>query len=197
MLATCCSYAPIPAGKAGSKIMERADIIVYFDQIPEEGLERHVRFSRDDLGQLKLSVALEGVLDARVKLHRIGRRVLLKGTLAGSMDLECSRCLGRFSFPFAGAFETYLEVAPSRESEEEKELSRDDLDVQPLRGGAVDLGEIIAEQVHLVVPYKALCSESCRGMCSQCGADLNANDCSCSESGTDPRWDALRDLKVR
>lgn len=177
--------------------MENSDFIIYFDQIPDEGLERQIQISPADPGRLELSVTLAGPLDAQVKLNRLGRRVLITGTVAGTVNLECSRCLGMFPFPFTGPFETYLETVASGASEAEKELSKDDLDVQPLREGAVNLDEIIAEQVHLAVPYKALCDESCKGMCSKCGVDRNADDCSCSKTEADPRWDALRDLKVR
>jgi uncharacterized protein len=177
--------------------MERSDFVVFFDQIPEEGISRRLAVSGEDLGLFDLSVSLGGTLEAEVNLMRLGRRILIRGSVAGTMDLECSRCLGTFPFPFDAAFETYLETAGKGKAEAEKELSREDLDVQSLRDGSVDLRDIIAEQVHLAVPYKALCGEACRGLCSRCGVDLNSGDCSCEEAGSDPRWDALRGLKVR
>ena len=177
--------------------MENSDFIVFFDQIPEGGISRRVAVSGEDLRLLDLSVSLAGTLESEVNLRRLGRRVLIRGSVAGTMDLECSRCLDTFPFPFNTAFETYLETAVERRTEAEKELAREDLDVQSLRDGSVDLRDIIAEQVHLAVPYKALCGEECRGLCSRCGVDLNGGDCSCEEAGSDPRWDALRDLKVR
>jgi uncharacterized protein len=196
MLATCCYFTQYSKEKTGANNMERSDFIIYFDQVPEGGAERHIELSQVDLELLDLSVSLRGALYAKAVLTRLGRRVLVRGRVTGEMNLECSRCLTMFPYPFSVPVETYFEATPPRASEEEKELTKEDLDVQPLREGAVDLAEIIAEQVHLAVPYRAVCSENCKGMCSRCGVNLNDGECTCGETGTDPRWDALKDLKV-
>ena len=43
----------------------------------------------------------------------------------------------------------------------------------------------------LVAPAFVLCREDCKGLCANCGADLNAGACACPPA-TDSRWDALR-----
>ena len=57
----------------------------------------------------------------------------------------------------------------------------------------LDLDELIGEDIFLAMPYRFLCKEDCKGLCPQCGQDLNAGPCSCKKA-TDPRWDALKDL---
>jgi len=56
---------------------------------------------------------------------------------------------------------------------------------------------ILIEQLQLNVPMKPLCRADCRGLCPDCGADLNAGACSCAETRADPRWGSLAALKSR
>jgi uncharacterized protein len=40
-----------------------------------------------------------------------------------------------------------------------------------------------------------LCGEGCRGLCPECGANLNEGDCHCSDEQVDSHWSALKELK--
>lgn len=62
-----------------------------------------------------------------------------------------------------------------------------------LENAVLDLNGFIAEEIQLFLPYKMLCSEDCKGICSKCGKNLNSGKCDC-EKETDPRWDALSQL---
>ncbi|HHU84888.1 MAG TPA: DUF177 domain-containing protein [Clostridiales bacterium] len=59
--------------------------------------------------------------------------------------------------------------------------------------GNLDLDELIREDIILNLPYLFLCKEDCKGLCVQCGANLNDGECKC-KSPTDPRLSALLDL---
>ena len=56
-----------------------------------------------------------------------------------------------------------------------------------------DLDALISEDLFLAMPPRYLCRPDCRGLCPQCGADLNLGNCGCARQ-TDPRWDALKSL---
>jgi uncharacterized protein len=60
----------------------------------------------------------------------------------------------------------------------------------------LDAGTLVWEQFVLALPFKPLCSETCKGLCPTCGADLNEGPCGCDEGGLDPRLAALRTLKL-
>jgi uncharacterized protein len=47
----------------------------------------------------------------------------------------------------------------------------------------------------LAVPIKTVCGDACKGLCPQCGKNLNHGDCQCEPVAEDPRWDALKGLK--
>jgi uncharacterized protein len=58
----------------------------------------------------------------------------------------------------------------------------------------IDLGQLMSEQFHLVLPMKPLCRETCRGLCPQCGTNLNAGSCECRTTWEDPRLAPLKAL---
>jgi uncharacterized protein len=41
---------------------------------------------------------------------------------------------------------------------------------------------------------KPLCAEACRGLCPECGTNLNSVTCSCRHEWVDPRLAALKGL---
>ena len=66
--------------------------------------------------------------------------------------------------------------------------------------GSLDLDAEIAEEIMLAFPTQMLCRDDCRGVCPDCGANLNRTGCGCEEkrkSEIDPRWQALAALLDR
>jgi uncharacterized protein len=116
----------------------------------------------------------------------------------------CARCLVQFDRSVSGRFSLLL-VAPvvgeeDEEAPEEAPAGSDDRDEDAEEvfrldeRGAVDLEQVLREQLDLALPLRALCSEECRGLCAGCGADLNHETCRC-EPEVDERWAALEQLK--
>ena len=60
----------------------------------------------------------------------------------------------------------------------------------------VDIDGIAREALVLALPAQVLCSDMCRGLCPQCGRDLNQGTCKCGEHASDERWNKLKDLKL-
>ena len=46
---------------------------------------------------------------------------------------------------------------------------------------------MLREQFQLALPMSRLCAQSCRGLCPECGANLNCTECGCQ-----PKWEAPR-----
>lgn len=57
----------------------------------------------------------------------------------------------------------------------------------------LDLEELVNEEVSLSLPTKILCSKDCKGLCPQCGANLNVSKCDCKKD-VDPRLETLLQL---
>jgi uncharacterized protein len=77
------------------------------------------------------------------------------------------------------------------------ELSSDEMDVGYYSDDEIDIKDIVREQMLLVVPIKQLCSSDCKGLCPDCGKDLNTGSCGCRDVKVDPRFSKLSELKER
>ena len=136
------------------------------------------------------------VADARVwgRATRKRDEVHVRGQIQTSVELRCDRCLAPAPVPVNVEFAALFGQA-AEASAEAKELQGEDLDFSVYEGDAIDLDEIVREQILLALPTRQLCREECKGLCQTCRADLNTQTCECQPGDTDPRWAALKELK--
>lgn len=71
-----------------------------------------------------------------------------------------------------------------------------DLDITYLSHDSIDLADVLKEQLQLQIPFQPLCKESCKGICSQCGTDLNQGRCACAKIEKRRPFSVLRDFKI-
>ncbi|MGH9943634.1 MAG: YceD family protein [Pyrinomonadaceae bacterium] len=127
---------------------------------------------------------------------RTGEEVRLQGSISTNLDIACDRCLKPASFPLQAPFDVaYVSDAAALEKSEATELLDEELALSVYEGDSVDLDELAREQILLALPVRTLCREDCKGLCPNCGADLNAGPCACPPKAVDPRWGALAALK--
>src|SRR5207253_956869 len=89
------------------------------------------------------------------------------------------------------------EGLPLSYSEEAAELDLAVPGARFLQPIAVDLDDLVRQEVILAVPFSPQCRADCQGLCPQCGQDLNVGTCACA-TPPDPRWAVLREyLKGR
>lgn len=115
--------------------------------------------------------------------------VVVRLRLQGVLKQECRRCLEPVSVSIDEDVD--LVFAPVDEGEESAEDQ-----VRPLPSGMVDLdlNGPIREEIILSQSLLVLCRADCRGLCPQCGSNLNEDRCQCTTEEEDPRWDVLRAL---
>ena len=63
-------------------------------------------------------------------------------------------------------------------------------------GKTINLATIVREQVLLALPMSVVCKEDCRGLCPICGQDQNQSACDCERHVPDPRFAALKNIKL-
>jgi uncharacterized protein len=132
-------------------------------------------------------------VDLQLTIHKDQARFRLVGTVSTILELTCSRCLEPFSFPVGSSFD--LRYLPQSENVgDEREVKDDEFSESFYRDDAIDLGQLIEEQFYLVLPMKPLCSVDCKGLCSNCGTNLNVASCDCQVRWEDPRLAALKAL---
>lgn len=129
------------------------------------------------------------------RLSRSGHEVRLQGTITARAEVDCDRCLKALSVPVATDFDLTYVPASDYYSGEAAELQEEDLALSVFDGEAIDLDELVREQVLLAMPPRMLCTEECKGLCPVCGEDRNAQECSCETREIDPRWAGLASLR--
>ena len=112
--------------------------------------------------------------------------LVMQGSIATTIHGICDRCASEFhrkvEFPIDVVLVTKLE---SEENEDEW--------VFPLEGDSADLDDIVRTVFVLSLDSKLLCKEDCKGLCPQCGKNLNDGPCNCRKE-LDPRFAALKQL---
>jgi uncharacterized protein len=159
----------------------------------DEGLNlRHV-YPEGEPGLGEEDTRLVGSPELNLQATRAGQRVRLVGNLAATVGFDCDRCLKPLEAAIDQSFD--LLYVPPLGIGEEKELGDDDLSTSFYQGEAIEVDDLVREQVALALPMARLCSEDCRGLCPECRANLNRESCSCVVKEVDPRWAALERLK--
>jgi uncharacterized protein len=170
-------------------------MLIEVSQIPPDGLEIALPTGELDLGDP--AGLWDGPASVRAAMHvdRSGRGVVIRGTFDGDVALICSRCVEPFRFRTEDRFDLYCEVELGARPGEERELDEDDLDVTYLEEGRINTDHLLRENILLSLPVQPLCREDCRGLCPQCGANLNLGSCGCPTPREDPRLRVLGKLK--
>ncbi|MEZ5284479.1 MAG: DUF177 domain-containing protein [Vicinamibacterales bacterium] len=132
-------------------------------------------------------------------IHKDHDRFRLVGTVTTTLELACSRCLEPFAWPVNASFDLrYLPqgtgAEPAADDDEDAPSNDDDAGMSFYRDDEIDLGALLQEQFYLSLPMKPLCREACKGLCPECGVNLNAESCSCSPRWEDPRLSGLKAL---
>src|SRR4051794_31045476 len=182
-------------------------------QLARNGGEDHLdrtfepaQFDASDVKDEEYQVVAPVHLVLDVRKDRDAYRVT--GHVATRLRLECGRCLEPFEAPVESAFELRYVPEPvpasaagketpgrKRDAQEaEREVAEDDLTTAFYRNETLDLGELMHEQFVLALPMKPLCSDACKGICPECGTNLNKGTCECKPVWTDPRLAALQGL---
>jgi uncharacterized protein len=106
---------------------------------------------------------------------RTGSEVLARGEVRARFSVPCARCLEPASVEVRAPFATTF--VPSGAGEAKG--AGDDPDLATYDGDEIDLQELVRQQVVLGVPISTLCRPDCKGLCPQCGKELNQGPCGC------------------
>ena len=152
-------------------------------------------YQPEELDLLDERITLKGPANVVGSVKRSTAEVTVSGRLSAHVSVECDRCLKKLELRVSAEFRLDYITGQDYESSHTAELTSDDMDVSVFDGESIDVDELVKEQILLSVPDRTLCREDCKGICSTCGADLNAGPCNCEPSDIDPRWEALKRFK--
>ncbi len=138
-------------------------------------------------------------IDVKLFITPVAGMYRVEGKLRTSVGLTCSRCLEAYGEDLSSHFHvTYTRDLPGGEDDtpETRELKMEEMGLVPFTGEEIDFRDALQEQVILAIPMQPRCRADCRGLCPQCGANLNRQTCNCDTSTVDPRLAALKNLKL-
>jgi|Deesub1362B_J571_1020462.scaffolds.fasta_scaffold01764_4 uncharacterized protein len=126
------------------------------------------------------------LLEGTVEFTRTNEGIFAEGLFRTNIKMECVRCLEIFAQPLTFRLEERF-LFPSA-------VFTGGPVFPILEGGFIDLSEPLREHILLAIPMRPLCRPDCRGLCSQCGQNLNEGTCDCKEEKIDHRLIALKEL---
>lgn len=133
-------------------------------------------------------IAIEHILN----IQKASEEYFCQGEVRAEIEIECARCLN----PFTEKISNKTDFIVCSETKHEDERYKDDEDYAHFKDGDLiaDITEITRQAVVLSISMKPLCSEDCKGICPNCGINLNDETCQCNVERIDPRWEALKKL---
>ncbi len=152
-----------------------------------------------DLGQVSLlkTAGRAQMVEERHGKHQRIKDIRLNGSLEASIKVACARCLEPVVREVARKFDLLYRPQGADAGPQERSVSTTEAEVSYYQGLGILLEDVLREQMLLALPLKAICREDCRGLCPNCGANLNVEQCSCAAPLEDPRWAALKEIRSK
>jgi uncharacterized protein len=134
-------------------------------------------------------------LEVRATAELVEGQIRVTGELHTRVELPCARCLEPVVEEISRDFDLFYRPMDTISDDDKFRLRLDDTEIAFFEGDGLFLADVLAEQVLLAIPMKAICRSDCRGLCPHCGANLNTDECRCHLQTADPRLAPLARLK--
>lgn len=135
---------------------------------------------------------------------------LVRGKLTGSLVVSCDRCAEDATIDINHSFDSYeafpmsagdgnlADTFGDNAGEEDFGDADEAIRLAPEgKGFEIGLSALLWEELLLALPFKPLCKQDCKGLCPDCGKNLNEGPCQCTKEEGDPRMAVLRGLKLK
>ncbi len=138
-----------------------------------------------DISGVETDVELDQPVSVRGTVTNTGDGFLVQGEVTFTYRTNCNRCLD----PISGSSnvsitEQFVSYSPVESDES----------FYYFQGDLIDLSDCLREQVLLSLPMKFTCKNDCKGLCVQCGQNLNLQDCNCHNDDYNPQFAKLKTL---
>lgn len=155
-----------------------------------------VTIAPSQLVQLDETFDVVAPLHGTIRLIKADINILVNFVGETTLRLSCARCLEPFDYNLHLDLEE--EFRPSVDIISGAELSDrgDDEALVIDEHHVLDISEVTRQAILLSLPLLPLCRDDCQGLCSNCGANKNFEQCACQTEEIDPRWAALSALII-
>ncbi len=142
--------------------------------------------------EFQVGIAGEKSREVGIHVHvtPMGEDFLVEVSTAGVGDFTCDRCGEPVRQTLQGQVKTlFISGQPAEGSE-----ASDEVRFVTRENQTIDVLQDAVDALQLAVPVKILCRESCQGLCTSCGKNLNEEPCACRRENGDGRWEILKNL---
>ncbi len=142
--------------------------------------------------QLRQAAPLES--SGTAELSGATMEIRVTGHLKTEMEISCDRCLEIAVLPIDTDFNPLYRPASASPQHGEVLLQDAETEVGFYEGEGLELGDVLRDEVLLLLPMQRVCREDCKGICPVCGQNRNQVECDCYQEPGDDRWAGLRNL---
>jgi len=127
--------------------------------VHSNGLDIDQSIPKEDIGLSSQEIDVKSLLNVKAHLEKVDHVIIADVDVKAEFGYTCSRCLEELYSSKEFTYKFDFEIDPTIEY--------------------IDLGEEIRQEMILANPAKVLCSKDCKGICPQCGMNLNKEQCKC------------------
>lgn len=126
-----------------------------------------------------------GILELKLKVAVSDAKVIVEGDLETTAPTDCPRCDITFEYNFKTSFtEMFSILEDIQMGQTAGTMAAETANMLTVRGDNLYLDEYIRQLIIMARGHNPLCQDDCKGLCAQCGTDLNQYNCSCSEDSS-------------
>jgi len=133
---------------------------IYVDKIQEDGLELFEEIKPDGLALDSEGISFIKPIAVKARVLKSGSEIFVDIALEAPVEYTCGKCLSKFEDVFRKKFNIEMEVKPAE---------------------IVELDDEIRQEIILDYPMKVICKAECKGLCPNCGQNLNTGECDCNK----------------
>ncbi|SHN56296.1 YceD family protein [Desulfovibrio litoralis] len=191
--------------------------------IPAEGKQFEIseeKYFTDFIDKYNLDCQITSPLKAIFFVLPQAEGCFVRGQINGEFVLPCNRCTEDTKVTVSHSFESFEPFPPElsfdtplnkhilKSNQTTKQATKEEQDFdldsdsevlrynQKLKSFEINLFALAWEEFVLSLPVKPLCNTRCKGLCSECGQNLNEATCECKSEIQDPRLAALQNLHL-
>ena len=132
-----------------------------------------------EFSQLKLDNLKSNKKNIEILLNfsKTQNSIDIKGEINSAYFEICDRCINNFNNDKTAKFRVILTQNENLMNNNDSEfILFDD------SKNEIDLSNVVRDTLLLEKPLKTICNKNCKGLCSNCGSNLNFEDCKCLEN---------------
>jgi uncharacterized protein len=131
---------------------------IYVDKIDETGIGLSEQIEPNSLSLDTESLAFVKPISVKARAVKKAQEVFIEILVEVPVEYTCAKCLSRFESVFKKEFNMFREARP---------------------GDIIELDDDIRQEIMLDYPMKVTCKPDCKGLCPNCGQNLNTGECDC------------------